>query len=237
MSAVFARSAVSIRPPTPSSQFRGPPYFADRRQAGEVLADHVRRHLLTENVLVLGIPRGGVAVAAAVAERLGAELDVVVARKVGAPGRPELAVGAVTADGVYAIGDSAFMWRPLPAGYLADAVGREKAAAHHLESLLRGRRPPPVVIGRTVLVVDDGLATGATSRAVLRSLRKRHPDRLIAASPVGAREALAGLARDADEVVCPFALDHFIAVSMYYESFPPVTNEDVQHLLGHLLAA
>src|SRR5512141_479653 len=174
--------------------------YADRSQAGKLLAEKLLS-FQGRDVLVLGIPRGGVPVAAEVARRLDGDLDVIVARKLGAPGQPELAIGAVTANGGEYINDRIVSILGVTEEEL-DAIRRlESAEARRRESLFRGDRPAPRIQGRVVILIDDGLATGATMRAAARSIRRQDPAHLVIAAPVGAFETCEAMRREADEVV------------------------------------
>lgn len=205
--------------------------FSDRPEAGRRLARALGRYR-GQAVLVLGIPRGGVPVAAAVAERLGAELDIVVARKLGAPGWPELAIGAVTANGGRFLNDDVIQEFRVRPDYLEAVTAAEMAEARRREERLRGGLPVRSIRGRVVIIVDDGLATGATMRAAVRSVRKQQPARLVVAVPVGSREACAALdADDVDEVVCLARPEPFWAVGAYYEHFEPTEDAEVERLL------
>ncbi len=204
--------------------------FVDRQAAGRFLGEHLEAYR-GPGLVVLGIPRGGVAVAFAVARQLGAELDVVVARKVGDPYQPELALGAVTANGGLFLNDEIIAESGVSPGVLERAIQRERTIAREREALLRAGRPAVSLAGKTVIIVDDGLATGATVRAAVRSVRQHQPGRLIVAVPVGSREACAVLALEADAVVCPQQPEPFYAVGLYYENFGQVEDEEVQRLL------
>ena len=205
--------------------------FRNREAAGLRLAD-VLRDVEKEHPLILGIPRGGVPVAAEVARALTADLDVIVARKLGAPHNPELAIGAVTSNGGLFIDHELIRDLDVRDAYLDDVIARESAIAHNREVRFRGGRPAPRVEGRSVIVVDDGLATGATMRAAVRSLRKHDPARLIVAVPVGSAEAISSLKEEADEVICPVVPEPFIAVGLYYEAFLPVEDAAVERILA-----
>ncbi len=202
--------------------------YRDRTQAGEVLAG-----LLTgwrsRDPLVLGVPRGGVIVAAVVASALQAHLDIIVSRKVGAPGNPEFAVAAVDPDGELFIDPESFI--PVSHEYLERAAAAERREISRRLALWRGDREEPPVAGRTVIMVDDGIATGLTALAALTYLRRKSPSRLILAVPVAPADTVAKLERYADEVVCPLRPSLFFAVGEWYEDFTQVTDEEVRKAL------
>lgn len=204
--------------------------FRDRLEAGRLLAERLDAHKRT-NALILGIPRGGVPVAAEIARRLDAELDVVVARKLGAPGRPELAIGAVTAQGGCFLNVADIARLDVAPAYLDEVIATERAEARRREDRFRGDRPPASIADRTVFVVDDGLATGATMRAAVRAVRAERPARIIIAVPVGARSACEELRADADEVICLQQPEPFYAVGLHYERFEATPDDEVQRLL------
>ncbi len=205
--------------------------FLDRVDAGARLAEALGRYR-DEGCLVLGIPRGGVPVAAQVADRLHAELDIVVARKIGAPQQPELALGAVSANGGCFLNDEIVRALGVSDEYLKTATAEQQAEAKRREDRFRGAHRVPKVKDRIVIVVDDGLATGATMRAAVRSVRKREPARLVVAVPVGSREACEALRKEADEVVSLSEPEPFVAVGLYYLHFEPTTDEEIQRLLA-----
>jgi putative phosphoribosyl transferase len=208
--------------------------FADRREAGRLLAARLRAVITGprwSEPLVLALPRGGVAVAREVADSLRAPLDVLVTRKIGHPSQPELGVGAIAEDGkpVY---DTALLARlRLSRSALEPVVGRERAELARRVKVYRGGRPPPDVAGRGVIVVDDGLATGVTARAALRSLRSRRAGRIMLAVPVAAPSSAAEMTREADDVVVLEAPGSFRAVGEWYVSFGQLTDADVLKLL------
>ncbi len=204
--------------------------FRDRADAGAQLAQALQGYR-GQDVLVLGIPRGGVVVAAEVARRLGAELDVIVARKLGAPISRELAIGAVTADGERYLNEDILRELRVPEHYVQTVTEEEQAEARRREERFRAGRPPARIAGRTVILVDDGLATGATMHAAVRSVRRQRPARLVVAVPVGARETCEELRAEADEVVCLFQPEPFWAVGAHYRHFEPVDDATVQELL------
>ena len=204
--------------------------FETRASAGIVLA----RRLLgfrDRDTLVLAIPRGGVPVAAPIAQALHAELDVVVARKLGAPGYPELAIGAITADGSTYLDDDLVERLHVSRAYLSDVERTERTEADRRERLFRGERAQPRISGRTVIVVDDGLATGATMCAAVDAIRRQRPAHLVVAVPVGTREAADALRDDADEVVCLAYPEPFRGVGMHYWSFPQLEDAEVTRVL------
>ena len=204
--------------------------FRDRIDAGAHLAESLLEYR-GEKPVVLGIPRGGVVVAAEVARRLNGELDVTVARKLGSPFSPELAIGAVTADGGRFLNENLIHELRVDDAYLEQVTTVELNEARRREQRFRGAGTRADVKDRIVLLIDDGLATGATMRAALRSLRSRGAKRLIVAVPVGSREACLELEKEADEVVCLAQPVPFGAVGRHYEHFEPVEDATVFELL------
>lgn len=205
--------------------------FRDRRDAGRQLAEALRGEA-RPGLLVLGIPRGGVPVAAEVARALGGELDLIVAKKLGAPGNPELAIGAVTAGGQQVLNEDLLADLGVGEAWIQRESARKSREACEREQLLRSSRPAPRVRGRSVILVDDGLATGATARVCARTLRAEQPARLVLAVPVGAAEACEQLAREVDALVCLERPEPFIAVGLHYAEFEPVSEERVRELLA-----
>jgi Predicted phosphoribosyltransferases len=204
--------------------------YADRADGGRALAACLGKYK-DHDVLILGIPRGGVPVAAEVARALHADLDVIVARKLGAPGQPELAIGAVTSNGGRFFNDEAIEALGVSDEYLEHVTAVEMDEAHRRERMFRNGREPERIEGRVVIIVDDGLATGSTMRASVRSVRKRNPARLIVAVPVGSREACADLRKESDEVVCAYEPAVFLAVGLHYERFYPTPDDEVTAIL------
>ncbi|WP_217553932.1 phosphoribosyltransferase [Streptomyces sp. GbtcB6] len=211
--------------------------YRDRAHAGRELAAALGR-LRDEGALpdpiVLALPRGGVAVAAEVARELPAPLDVLVVRKIGAPHHEEFGVGAIAGDDPPLLDPATLAHLDLSEDDLAPVVERERQELRRRERRYRQGRPPPELRGRTVLVVDDGLATGSTARAALRHIRGRGPARTVLAVPVGAPDSLDALAAEADLVVCPCRPAVFSAVGQWYDDFGQLTDADVLDVLGRV---
>jgi putative phosphoribosyl transferase len=218
--------------------------FADRGEAGRLLTPGVVHALARLGAgapgaaaglppLVLGLPRGGVPVAAEVAAALGAPLDVLVVRKLGVPDHPELAFGAIASGGARVINPDVVVAEQLSEDDVAAVIADETRELHRRERAYRGARPLPAVTGRTVVVVDDGLATGATMRVAVLALRGRGAAAVLAAAPVGTDDACALLAGEADAVVCPLVPVRFRAVGAWYGDFAPVDDATVSALLDH----
>jgi putative phosphoribosyl transferase len=203
--------------------------YRDRRDAGRALAEQLSRYKGCSDLIVLALPRGGVPVAYEVAHALGAPLDVFVVRKLGYPGQEEYAIGAIASGGVQVL--NPFAIDGVSELQLGHIVARERAELARREALYRGSKPPVDVRGRTVIVVDDGLATGSTMRAAVAALRQRDPARLIVGVPVGAEDTCQQLRSEADEVVCPSTPSPFRAVGLWYQEFPQTSDEEVHRLL------
>jgi putative phosphoribosyl transferase len=213
--------------------------FADRADAGRRLAPFVAdalQRMPRDAVVVLALPRGGVPVAVEVAAALGAPLDVLLVRKLGVPGREELAFGAIASGGVRVLNADIVAAAALDRDTVAEVIAAERVELARRERAYRGDRPPLAVAGRTVVVVDDGLATGATMRAALAALRRAGARRVIAAAPVGTDDACAALAIRADAVVCPLVPRRFTAVGAWYGAFDAVDDETVTTLLANAAA-
>jgi putative phosphoribosyl transferase len=205
--------------------------FRDRVEAGDALGSALRARLAGQRVAVLGLPRGGVPVAAQVATALDAPLDVFVVRKLGAPGHPELAVGAIAGGGVRVLNHEVVSHLRVDDDALERVTQQERAELQRREHAYRGDRPPVDVAGRTAVIVDDGLATGATVLAAVAAVRALEPDRVVVAVPVGAPDACHRVAQVADDVVCLHAPRRFGAVGAFYRDFRQTTDDQVQRLL------
>jgi erythromycin esterase-like protein/predicted phosphoribosyltransferase len=205
--------------------------FRDRRDAGRRLAGALQEYANRPDVVVLGLPRGGVPVAYEVAKALDAPLDVFLVRKLGVPGHEELAMGAISTGGVRVLNREVIdSWR-IPEAAIAAVEAAERRELARRERLYRGTRPPPEVRGKTVVLVDDGLATGSTMRAAAEALRQMGPARIVAAVPVAAAMTCDSLRDAVDESVCALTPDLFYAVGLWYEDFSPTTDEEVRDLL------
>ncbi|GEB48052.1 MULTISPECIES: phosphoribosyltransferase [Streptomyces] len=204
--------------------------YTDRTEGGRRLARELEEMQRADGLpdpLVLALPRGGVPVAQEVARALRAPLDVVVARKIGLPGRPEFGIGAIAGEDPPVFDADALQMLGLTEDRLSAEVAHERGELHRRERLYRGDRPAPRTAQRTLVVVDDGLATGVTARAALRHLRRQRPERLVLAVPVGAPQSVTALREEADVVICPQQPEPFEAVGLWYEDFPQTSDEEV----------
>jgi predicted phosphoribosyltransferase len=209
-----------------------PTRFRDRGEAGRLLATKLAAYANRPDVIVLALPRGGVPVGYEVARALGAPLDVFIVRKLGIPGHEELAMGAVATGGVRVLNEPIVRALGIP-DYVIDAVTAwERQELERRERLYRGDRPPPAVQGRTVILVDDGLATGATMYAAIEALRRQQPARIVVAVPTAAPEVCDALRAEVDEVICAITPEPFHAVGLWYEDFSQTTDEEVRDRLA-----
>ena len=209
--------------------------FHDRKDAGEHLAARLL-HLKDKNPVVLALPRGGVAIGFEIARLLGAPLDIVLVRKIGVPWQPELALGAVADGGggppEIFIDERMAQTLAVPLGYVRDETARQLAELERRRQIYCAGRAPVEIGGRTAIVVDDGIATGATMRVALRAVRRHGPASLVLAAPVAAAETLASLAGEADETVCVEATEGLGAIGYYYEDFHQMSDAEVTDLLA-----
>lgn len=206
--------------------------YADRAHAGDALADALRSYAARSDVVVLALPRGGVPVAYRVAEALDAPLDVFLVRKLGFPGSEEYAMGAIASGGVRVLNEPVLDRCGIPEAVVETVARREGLELERREKSYRGGLPPLEVRAKTVIVVDDGLATGFSMRAAVMALRALGPRKVVVAVPVGPRETVATLRRFADEVVCPATPEPFLAVGNFYENFEQTSDRDVIDLLS-----
>ena len=205
--------------------------FRDRSEAGRVLAEKLKPYADRADVIVLALPRGGVPVGYEIAAALHAPLDVFLVRKLGLPGHEELAMGAIASGGVRVVNPDVVRPLQIPDEIIDRVAQQELRELERRERLYRGNRPPPEVHGRTVILVDDGLATGSTMRAAVAALRQQRPARIIVAVPVGAVETCAEFRSEADDIVCARTPEPFYAVGLWYGDFSQTTDDEVRELL------
>ncbi len=206
--------------------------IGDRMAAGKALAEALEKDYAGKDVLVLALPRGGLPVAYEVALRLDASLDILLVRKLGAPGQRELAAGAIASGGVRVLNQGVIDALGISGEALARITQEEERELQRRERLYRGTRERPPVAGRSVILIDDGVATGATMRAAIAVLRKQHPKRIIVAVPVAAADTVKVLEGEADEVVCLATPAPFLAIGRWYSNFQQVSDDEVRELLG-----
>jgi predicted phosphoribosyltransferase len=205
--------------------------FKDRRDAGSKLAKKLSAYSGQPDTLILALPRGGVPVAYEVALALGVPFDIFIVRKLGLPGREELAIGAIASGGVRVLNNDIIRMLSIPDEVINFVVKGELLELQRRENLYRGARRPPLVRDRTVILIDDGLATGASMRAAVAALRVQYPARLIVAVPTASTEACDMFRSEVDDVVCAMTPEPFYGVGRWYEDFSQVTDEEVRILL------
>ncbi len=210
--------------------------FKDRTEAGRDLAGWLSNLAGREDVIVLALPRGGIRVAFEVAEALGAPLDVFLVRKLGVPGQEELAMGAIASGGVRVLNDDVVSWFGISDETIESVTARERREMERRERVYRGNRPTPDISGRTVILVDDGLATGTTMRAAVAALRVHRPARIIVAVPTAPPDACDMVGSEVDEIICATTPEPFWAVGAWYDDFPQTSDQEVRELLERAAA-
>lgn len=206
--------------------------YRDRTEAGLVLTERLSAYANNPDTIVLALPRGGVPVGYEVARALHAPLDVFLVRKLGVPGHEELAMGAVATGGLRVLNDQVVHGLRIPSSVIDAVAAEEVEEVRRRERLYRGDRPPPDVRGKTVILVDDGLATGSTMLAAVKTLRQQQPARIVVAVPIAAPDTCELLRAEADEVVCAATPEPFYAVGLWYQDFSQTTDEEVRELLA-----
>lgn len=206
--------------------------YRDRLEAGRILATKLTAYADRKDVVVLALPRGGVPVAFEVAKALQAPLDVFVVRKLGVPGHEELAMGAIATGGMYIVNEHVVHMLAIPDSVIEEVAEREQKELERREQLYRDDLPPPDVRDRTIILVDDGLATGSTMRAAVAALRKQHPAHIVVAIPVAAPVVRDEFKAEVDEIVCASTPEPFFGVGYWYEDFSQTSDEEVHDLLA-----
>ncbi len=206
--------------------------FKNRVEAGKVLAQELIRLEDNHEVIVVGLPRGGVVLAAEIAKRLHLPLDVIVPRKIGAPGNDEFAIGAITEEGTLALDEGICHQLSVPQSYIDREKTKEQKEALRRLKVYRGNKLPLDLLGKIVIIVDDGIATGATMLAAIHSARIKGTKKVIVAVPVGAKDSLGKIKEVADEIVCLATPEPFYGVGMFYEQFDQTTDEEVIECLS-----
>ena len=206
--------------------------FKDRRLAGQVLAVKLAAYANRADVLVLALPRGGVPVAFEVAKALNAPLDVFVVRKLGVPGQKELAMGAIAAGNVRILNEDVIRQEKIDTEAIEKVTAKEQQELNRRQTVYRGDRPKPAIQGRTIILIDDGLATGATMRAAIAALHKQQPAKIVVAVPVSSEQTYQDIKSLIDEIICADIPSPFYCVGLWYEKFPQTTDQEVRYLLN-----
>jgi putative phosphoribosyl transferase len=205
--------------------------YRNRKEAGMILASQLGKYRNDANLLILALPRGGVVVAYEVADELDAELDVFIVRKLGAPYEPELAMGAIAEGGILLLNDAVINYLSISKENIEKTAKKELEELERRKKLYRNGREAPQIRGRTVLLIDDGIATGATMKVAIRAVRRKEPTKLIAAIPVGAPSSCMELKEECDEVICLRTPESFMSVGSCYQDFEQTTDDEVREYL------
>ncbi len=205
--------------------------FRDRVDAGQKLAEKLTEYARRDDVLILALPRGGVPVAFEVAERLNAPMDVFLVRKLGVPGQEELAMGAIASGGVRVLNERTVDYLNIPEEVIDRVAAKEQRELERREKTYRDDLPAPDVKGKTVILIDDGLATGATMRAAAIALKQMNPTKIVVAVPVASDETCREFQQEVDAVVCAITPEPFYGVGLWYDDFSQTTDEEVRELL------
>ncbi|KTD40266.1 phosphoribosyltransferase [Legionella parisiensis] len=205
--------------------------YDDRYQAGRVLVDSLKNYAKRTDVIVLALPRGGVPVAYEIAHKLSLPLDIFIVRKLGVPGHEELAMGAIASGGITVLNEEIVNLLHISTEAINNIQKSEQEELLRRERVYRGTKPSPELLGKTIILVDDGIATGYTMRAAIAALKQKKPAKLIVAIPVAARSTCEEIAPLVDEIICPMRPVNFYAVGLWYNDFSQTTDEEVVHLL------
>ena len=206
--------------------------FRDRTEAGQILASKLTKYVNQVDTVILALPRGGVPVAYEIGKELGLPIDIFVVRKLGVPGHEELAMGAIASGGVRHINRDVVDQLGIDSETIEAASRREQKEIERREELYRGQRPPLDVRDKTVILVDDGLATGSTMRAAIAALRQHRPARIVVAVPTAAPQTCSEIADEVDEIICAATPETFYAVGQWYQEFSQTTDDEVRELLA-----
>lgn len=206
--------------------------FQNRTQAGQLLAIQLTQYTNSSNVLILALPRGGVPVAFEIAKKLHLPLDVCLVRKLGVPKRRELAMGAIGFGGVQVINQDIVDWLHIPEEIIEQVVAEEQIELERRDRLYRENRPFPNLDNQTILLVDDGIATGSTLRAAIATIKQHHPKKIVVAVPVAPAEICQQLKSEVDEIICTQQPEPLHSISLWYVDFSQTTDDEVRHLLA-----
>lgn len=208
--------------------------YVNRQQAGQVLADLLHDYAVKENSLILALPRGGVPVAYEIATKLCLPMDIFIVRKLGVPGHEEYAMGAIASGGVVVFNEDVVQGLHINSTAIEEVLQKEERELERREQVYRANKSPLQLTGKTVILVDDGIATGYTMRAAIAALKQKNPAELIVAVPVAARSTCAEMANLVNKIICPLQPANFYAVGLWYDDFSQTSDEEVMHLMTTL---